>query len=279
MMLSWASALLSFGVCCAFHVLLFCSNESVQLVSGQPLPLPALNYSYHALQPFYSEAQLRLHHLKHMQAYTDKLNDALSKLRQRSESEKALVKKGVDYLLRHLDEVPEDYRNQIRNQGGGYVNHHLFFNCLVPNLPAAHALTQADGDALRLALPRPSGELALLIDSHFGSFEEFIRKFTSSALALFGSGWTWLLVDERTRALSIANSANQDLPISANGHLSALLLVDVWEHSYYKDYENRRAEYLEKIWYIINWTYVQDGYQQWTVAHSQSAHTYSKSDL
>ncbi len=194
--------------------------------------LPELPYAYDALEPVISGAIMRLHHAKHHQAYVDKLNKAIE---QMSESQG----KNLVALLSTLDDVPESVRLTIRNNGGGHYNHSLFWQCMAPN---------AGG--------QPSGELGDAIAEKYGSYEEFIEQFSSSAKGLFGSGWVWL-----TRDLEIVALPNQDTPMML-GKGEPLLGLDVWEHAYYLDYQNKRDEYIKNWWQAVNWEFVEGRYSE-----------------
>lgn len=188
--------------------------------------LPALPYDYAALEPYLDAETMRLHHGKHHQAYIDKLNEALSEY-------PTLAAEPIEDLLKDLNRIPEDIRQTVRNHGGGHANHSLLWLTLKP----------AEGDAL------PAGDIKEAIDDAFGSFDDFKNQFQAAALGQFGSGWAWLCQGES--GLTVMATANQDSPLSA-GHVP-LLGVDVWEHAYYLKYQNRRAEYLENFFKVINW--------------------------
>ncbi|MEK7479639.1 MAG: superoxide dismutase [Patescibacteria group bacterium] len=192
--------------------------------------LPQLPYAYDALEPFIDARTMEIHHAKHHKAYVDKLNATLEKYPD-------LREKSVEELLKNLSHVPEDIRTAIRNHGGGHYNHSLFWNWLAP--PA-----KGGGGA-------PSGELAQKIQTTFGLFEKFKEEFGNAALNRFGSGWAWLIADS-SGLLKVVSTANQDNPISEG--LIPLLGIDVWEHAYYLKYENRRAEYIEAWWNVVDWT-------------------------
>lgn len=192
--------------------------------------LPELPYAYDALEPVISEAIMRLHHAKHHQAYVDKLNKAIE---QMSEPQG----KDLVTLLSTLDDVPESVRLTIRNNGGGHYNHSLFWQCMAPNTGG-----------------QPSGELGDAIAEKYGSYEQFVEQFSSSAKGLFGSGWVWL-----TKDLEIMALPNQDTPMMT-GKGEPLLGLDVWEHAYYLDYQNKRDEYIKHWWQVVNWEFVEGRY-------------------
>lgn len=191
--------------------------------------LPKLNYEYNALEPWIDEQTMRIHHTKHHQGYIDKLNAALEK-------QPALAGETVEDLLRDLAGVPEDIRTAVRNHGGGHWNHTFFWKILTP----------AKDDAL----PAPEGEMAKQINQSFGGFENFQKQFKEAALGRFGSGWAWLALGHDHK-LEIVSTANQDTPIS-DGQ-TPLLGLDVWEHAYYLKYQNRRADYVDAFWHVVNW--------------------------
>jgi Fe-Mn family superoxide dismutase len=188
--------------------------------------LPKLDYAYDALEPHIDARTMEIHHSKHHQAYTTNLNAALEKHPE-------LADKMVGELLSDLNSVPEDIRTAVRNNGGGYKNHKIFWKTMSP-----------DGGG------EPSGELAEAIKKDFGDFVSFQDKLSKAAVGQFGSGWGWLCKDAQS-GLKVVATANQDNPISDG--LSPLLGVDVWEHAYYLNYQNRRADYVKAWWNVINW--------------------------
>jgi Fe-Mn family superoxide dismutase len=187
--------------------------------------VPDLPYDYTALEPTIDEATMRLHHDKHHQAYVDNANAALEGT--------DLADADVDEVLRSLDRVPEEKRAAVRNNAGGHANHSLFWEIMGP-----------DGGG------EPSGALADAINSTFGSLDELKAKVNDAGVKRFGSGWTWLVKDG-SGALSVTSTANQDSPVS-DGQ-TPLLGIDVWEHAYYLKYNNRRPEYLQTWWNVVNW--------------------------
>ncbi|MGC9198412.1 MAG: superoxide dismutase [Acidobacteriaceae bacterium] len=186
---------------------------------------PALPYDYAALEPTIDEATMKLHHDKHHVAYVTNLNGAVEKHPE-------LGKKTPEELLADLGSVPEDVRATVRNNGGGHVNHTMFWQIMKPH---------GGGN--------PSGEIAAQIDKDFGSFAEFKKKFEDAAVKQFGSGWGFLVY--KGGRLEIVTKPNQDSPISDG--LYPILGNDVWEHAYYLKYNNRRAEYLSAWWNVVNW--------------------------
>lgn len=173
--------------------------------------LPSLPYAYNALEPYIDETTMTIHHTKHHQAYIDNLNKALEGSEQADWSIKKLIEK--------LDDVPEKIRATVRNNGGGHINHSLFWQVMAPN---------AGG--------KPEGKLAQEIDKAFGSFEKFQEEFENAGKTQFGSGWAWLVVDGNE--LKVVKTANQDSPLTKGQ--TPILGVDVWEHAYYLKYQNRR---------------------------------------
>ena len=198
-----------------------------------PYQLPPLPYSYEALAPKIGDETLHFHHDKHFQTYVDNLNTALSDCPE-------CQSRPLSQLLTELDRIPESKRTAIRNNGGGVYNHALYFAALSP---------QGGG--------RPSGELAQAMERAFGPYDAFRKQMKDAALSQFGSGYAFL-VSDRSGALSIQKTANQDSPLTCG--LFPLLCVDVWEHAYYLDYQNRRAEYVEKWFDVINWPFVEQRY-------------------
>jgi Fe-Mn family superoxide dismutase len=188
--------------------------------------LPDLPYDYTALEPHIDEQTMRLHHDKHHAAYINNLNAALEK-------HSALGDASAEELIKNLDRVPEDIRTAVRNNGGGHVNHTMFWQIMGPN---------GGGE--------PTGALADAINEAFGSFEEFKTKFNDAGTKRFGSGWVWLIRGASGK-LEITSTANQDNPMS-DGHYP-IMGNDVWEHAYYLKYQNRRPEYLAAWWNVVNW--------------------------
>ena len=186
--------------------------------------VPPLPYDYDALQSTIDVETMKLHHDKHHQAYVDNANKALEGT--------DLADASVEDVLRNLDQLPEDKRMAVRNNAGGHANHSFFWEIMSP---------QAGGS--------PSGDLANAIDSAFGSFDSFKETFNQNGVTRFGSGWTWLVWNGS--ALEAYSTPNQDSPI-LQGHVP-VLGNDVWEHAYYLTYRNRRPEYLEAWWNVVNW--------------------------
>lgn len=187
--------------------------------------LPQLTYAYNALEPHIDETTMTIHHTKHHQTYINNVNAAL-------ESHPELAAKSVEELIANLDAVPESIRTAVRNNAGGHANHSLFWTIIGPN---------AGGT--------PTGELLEAITSTFGSFDAFKEEFAKAAATRFGSGWAWLVVDNGT--LKVTSTPNQDSPIM-DGQ-TPLLGLDVWEHAYYLNYQNRRPDYIGAFWNVVNW--------------------------
>ena len=192
--------------------------------------LPHLPYAYDALEPVISREIMELHYGKHHAAYIKNVNDALEKFPE-------LFGKTAEELLRDLDAVPEEIRTAVRNNGGGHVNHSMFWEIMKPN---------GGGE--------PSGALAEEINGTFGSFEDFKTKFNEAGVKRFGSGWVWLIRTKEGK-LDVLSTANQDNPMS-DGH-TPIMGNDVWEHAYYLQYKNVRPDYLKAWWNVVNWQEVE----------------------
>jgi superoxide dismutase, Fe-Mn family len=190
--------------------------------------VPDLPYAYDALEPHIDEATMRVHHDKHHQAYVDKANAALEGTEWADAD--------VEDVLQSLGDLPADKQGPVRNNAGGHYNHSLFWQMMSP-----------DGGG------EPSGELGAAIESAFGSFDAFKEEFKNAGIGQFGSGWAWL-VKNADGSVAVAKTPNQDSPIS-DGQ-TALLGADVWEHAYYLKYQNKRPEYLDAFWNVVNWDYV-----------------------
>ena len=196
--------------------------------------VPALPYAYDALEPHIDKATMELHHDKHHQAYCDKLNAALEKHPE-------LQNQAPEELLKDLNSIPEDIRGAVRNNGGGYVNHLMFWNIMKPN---------GGGE--------PTGAIGDAIKQTFGSFEDFKTKFNEAGAGQFGSGWVWLVKDGGS--LKIVSTPNQDSPLSQGQ--SPIFGNDVWEHAYYLKYQNKRPAYLEAWWNTVNWDEINKRFEQ-----------------
>ncbi|RYG71012.1 superoxide dismutase [bacterium] len=195
--------------------------------------LPALPYAYDALEPHIDQETVTIHHDKHHAAYVNNLNAALEKAPE-------LAEKTVEELVTNLDAVPEAIRGAVRNNGGGHLNHTLFWELLTPG-----------------GATEPSGALLEAINTAFGSVEELKTKFNAAGVARFGSGWVWIVKDAEGK-LEIVSTPNQDNPISEGK--TPILGNDVWEHAYYLKYQNQRPKYLEAWWNVVNWDKVTELY-------------------
>ena len=193
----------------------------------QQLTLP---YAYDAFEPYIDAATMELHYNKHHAGYTQKLNDVAAG------HPEFFADKTIERLLSHLSDAPEEIRTILRNQGGGFYNHNLYF------------------EQFSAASPPLSGKLAAAIERQFGSFEDFQAQFTEAAIGRFGSGWAWLVVDDSDN-LAICSTANQDSPLMPESGASGtpLLALDLWEHAYYLRYQNRRPDYIDAWWHLVDW--------------------------
>ena len=192
--------------------------------------LPDLSYSYDALEPYIDARTMEIHYTKHHQAYITNLNVAIKGHDQ-------LATMNVEQLVSHLNEVPEDIRAAVRNHGGGHANHTFFWQILKKNVD-------------------PGGSILNAINKQFGSIEAFKKAFSNAAIKQFGSGWAWLVVASGN--LEIVSTPNQDSPLTSGK--KPILGVDVWEHAYYLLYQNRRADYVDAFFNVINWDKVNDHY-------------------
>jgi len=192
--------------------------------------LPELPYAYDALEPYISKEIMTLHHDKHHATYVNNLNLAVEKHPE-------LFEKSAEELLKDLQNVPEDIRVAVKNNGGGVVNHSMFWEIMRPVAETGRSLV-------------PGGVLAEEINKQFGSFVDFQQKFNDEGLKRFGSGWVWLIKNAQGD-LQIVSTANQDSPISEGNKI--IMLNDVWEHAYYLQYKNVRADYLKAWWNVVNW--------------------------
>ncbi|OXS80414.1 superoxide dismutase [Domibacillus enclensis] len=195
--------------------------------------LPQLPYAYDALEPHIDKETMNIHHTKHHNTYVTNLNAAL-------EGNEELLSKSVEEVIANLDAVPESARTAVRNNGGGHANHSLFWQLLSPNGGGA-----------------PSGKLAEAIDAKFGSFDAFKEEFAKAGATRFGSGWAWLSV--ANGELELSSTPNQDSPIMEGK--TPILGLDVWEHAYYLNYQNRRPDYISAFWNVVNWDEVSKRYE------------------
>lgn len=200
-----------------------------------PYVLPPLPYADNALEPYIDGETMQFHHDKHHGAYVNNLNTALQKYPQWSGL-------GIEDLLTKLDQLPKEIRQTVRNNGGGHANHSLFWESMAP---------AAGGE--------PTGNLATAIQARFGSFGDFQAQFNSAGLKQFGSGWVWLGLGQAGR-LEILTTPNQDSPLSQG--ITPLLGNDLWEHAYYLSYRNRRDQYLQAWWNVVNWDKIGERYEQ-----------------
>src|SRR3989338_474579 len=196
-----------------------------------PFELPALGYSYDALEPFFDEPTVKIHHAKHHQAYIDKLNAAL-------EGENKLQGKSPEEILMDLKAVPENIRTAVKNHGGGHANHSLFWPLLKKGVGI-------------------DGEIESVLKARFGTLDKFKEELSQAALGLFGSGWAWLVVNKK-RELEITTTPNQDSPLTEGK--KPILGIDVWEHAYYLKYQNKRADYITAFFEVINWDQVNQNF-------------------
>jgi len=193
--------------------------------------LPSLEYSVDALEPHVDARTMEIHHGKHHQTYIDKLNGAI-------EGHSELGEKSINDLITNLSDLPESMQTAVRNNGGGHFNHTFFWQCVSPNGGGT-----------------PSGELSNAIDATFGSFDAFKNEFLQAAITRFGSGWAWLIKQE-DGSLAVTSSPNQDNPLmqGITDHCGTPIIgLDVWEHAYYLNYQNRRPDYVTAFWNVVDW--------------------------
>ena len=202
--------------------------------------LPPLPYDYSALEPYIDTQTMQLHHDKHHQTYVTNVNNAL-------QGHDQLAAMSVDDLLRNIKQVPESIRTAVQNNAGGHSNHSMFWNIMQPN---------GGGE--------PTGNLASAIQQAFGSFDAFKTAFNDAGTKRFGSGWAWLVLDTN-RKLQVISTANQDSPLMSG--MYPVMGNDVWEHAYYLKYQNRRPEYLNAWWYVVNWDAIAHRYEQGLSGH------------
>ncbi len=201
--------------------------------------LPKLDYDYNALEPHIDAKTMEIHHTKHHQTYVTNVNKAL-------EQHPELAKKSVNELIADLNSVPENIRTVVRNNGGGHSNHSFFWKIIGPGKGG-----------------EPKGSLATAINETFGSFEKFKEEFAAAAAGRFGSGWAWLGV-KADKKLCVCSSANQDSPLMkgvVDCTCTPVIGLDVWEHAYYLNYQNRRPDYIKAFWNVVNWDAAEANYQ------------------
>ncbi len=194
--------------------------------------LPELNFNYNDLEPYIDAKTMEIHHTKHHQGYITKYVNALEG--------SDLLEKDVEEVLKNLEDVPEDIVQGIVNNGGGYYNHRLFWTILTPKKT------------------KPSDALSKAIERDFGSFETFKETFANAAKTQFGSGWAWLVVTE-DKKLKVLSTPNQNAPFEFG---QPILALDVWEHAYYLNYQNKRPEYVDNFWNVVNWDQVSEYYEK-----------------
>lgn len=197
--------------------------------------LPELDYAYDALEPYIDRMTMEIHHTRHHQTYIDNLNKALEGYEKYQEMK-------IKDLVANLDTLPEEIKTAVRNNGGGHLNHTIFWKVMSPN---------GGGN--------PVGEVAKKIEEDFGGFDKFKEEFKKAALGRFGSGWAWLVVN-RDGKFEIVSTANQDNPISEGKE--PLLGIDVWEHAYYLKYQNKRADYIDSWFNVVDWNKVEEKYNK-----------------
>jgi superoxide dismutase, Fe-Mn family len=195
--------------------------------------LPTLPYAFNALEPHIDAKTMEIHHGKHHNAYVTNLNKALEG--------RGIAEQSIEDLCRNIEKIPEDIRMAVRNNGGGHANHSMFWMIMSP---------KGGG--------KPGGDLAKAIDSELGGFDKFKEQFTNSAITRFGSGWAWLNV-EKSGKLVVESTPNQDNPYMIGK--TPILGVDVWEHAYYLNYQNRRPDYVAAFWNVIDWKAVENRYK------------------
>ena len=217
----------------SFIILLPTLTAKSNYLSDSQFELNPLPYAYDSLEPYIDKETMMLHHDKHEKAYLDNLNKAIAKHPE-------LYKKGLEGILKDLNSVPEDIRETVKNNAGGVYNHEFFWSVMSPEKDT-----------------QPKGDLLKAINKDFESLDNFKTKFKDAALGRFGSGWAWLVLGKDGN-LSIISTPNQDSPISQG--LTPILGIDVWEHAYYLKYQNKRGDYIDNWWNVVNWKQVEDNY-------------------
>lgn len=206
------------------------------MLSVEKFILPTLPYAYDALEPYLDARTMEIHYSKHHQAYTNNLNALVPG------HEAFFDDKTIEEILSNVESIPEDIRQGVINQGGGYANHNFYWKTLSPN-----------GGG------KPTGKLAQAIDEAFGSFDNMKELVIKAAVSQFGSGWGWLVVNP-DKKLEVINTLNQNSPLS-QGKIP-LLTIDVWEHAYYLKYQNRRPEFVDVIWQVMNWDEIEHRFEE-----------------
>ena|SRR5690554_1861800 len=199
--------------------------------------LPKLPYAYDSLEPYIDARTVEIHYTKHHQTYLNNLNNILK------EHTEIADEKSIEEILHNIDKLPDHIKQPIINQGGGYANHNLYWQILSPN-----------GGG------KPSGEFLDEITATFGDYNQFKAKLEDMAKSVFGSGYGWLVIDNETKNLEVIKTKNQDSPLSINK--TPLIIIDVWEHAYYLNYQNRRGDYVERFFNIINWDEIERLYNE-----------------
>lgn len=202
--------------------------------------LPELPYPYGALEPYIDTETMKIHHDKHHAAYVDNLNKVL-------EGRETLLKMSVEEILKGLDGVPQEIRARVRNHGGGHANHSFFWTIMAPS-----------GSTEVKSRPKMDSPFIKAINAAFSSPQTFKEKFTAAAMGRFGSGWAWLVVNKGKA--EIMDTANQDSPLSEGK--TPILGLDIWEHAYYLKYQNRRADYINAWWQVVNWKQVEENFNK-----------------
>jgi Fe-Mn family superoxide dismutase len=209
-----------------------------------PFTLPDLPYAYDALEPHIDAATLRIHHDQHHATYVKKLNEAVAK-------DPGAQKLSLELLLRDVAKLPETIRTAVRNNGGGHLNHDLFWRSMSPAQSAASA-------------PRPRGALGEALSAQFGTFEDFRKKFSEMAANHFASGWVALSLDHAAHKLAIVDLKDHEVLNSADA--TAVIVLDVWEHAYYLKYQSRRPEFIEAFWNVVDWSGAAERFEHGTSA-------------
>ncbi|CAF1244997.1 unnamed protein product [Rotaria sp. Silwood1] len=233
-----------------FSIIIFLFITINCIHSQTKLTLPTLPYAYNALEPIFSEHLMYLHYDQHFRTYTNKTNVILKAIFtdiQIDNRLKEIVKQPIELILTKLKNLPEQYQLPLRYNGGGYINHKIFFSILKTPTSIVNE-------------NKPIGPLLQAIEKSFNSFDKFKELFSQISNEFFGSGWIWLYIDAKTKRLVLNYTINQDNPIMYDKNHVILLCIDLWEHAYYPVYENRRSEYIENFWRIINWPFINQLY-------------------